>query len=94
MGRGSCTLGRVKAWAWCESEVSAVVCLEAVTEQFVQTPPGERQLFGALLVGSRIASKECCLSPSLPSASVNSLPQRDCREARLPHQGGHVLVSV
>lgn len=55
-GRGSCTSGRVKAWAWCESEVSAVVCLEAVTKQFVQPAPGERQLFGALLVGSSTAS--------------------------------------
>lgn len=50
------------------SEVSAVVCVEPVTKQFVQSAPEERQLFGALLVRSRTASTEGCLSLSLPSA--------------------------
>lgn len=57
-----------------------MVCIEAVTKQFVQSSPGERQLCGAPLVRSRTASTEGCLSPSLPSASCELIstagPQR------------------
>ena len=83
----SCTLGRVKAWVWYVSEVSAVVCVEAVTKQFVQSPPGERQLFGAPLVRSRTASTEGCLSPSLPSALCELITTAGLQRSQPATQG-------
>lgn len=71
-------------------------CVEAVTKQFVQAAPGERQLFGALLVRSRTASSEGCLPPHhpLPLPPINSLLQQDSGQASLQRQGGRVPVSA
>lgn len=82
-----CTLRRVKAWVWRVSEVCAAICVGAVTKQFVQSPPGERQLFGALLFRSRTASPEGCLSPSLPSAFYELIATAGRRRSQPGTQG-------
>lgn len=87
------TLGRVKAWAQWVSEFSAVVCTEAVTKQFVQTLPGECQLFGAVLVRSRTVSTEGCLLVSLPSASCELVTPAGLQRSQPAAQGrAHVSV--
>lgn len=83
----SCTLGKIKAWVWCVSEVSAVVCVEAVTKQFVQSPPGERQLFGALVRSRTASTEERCLSPSLPFASCELITTAGLQRSQPVTQG-------